>query len=511
MSLAKPANLNIKQMPDENPYELSPVAFDADSIEMRNQLKFTQLPQDPPAVPPAPAPRQRTEETNLSTGQAISPSYKNPPAYNGRSHHHGHHFYEEVNRSSLQRQNSKPSVYGSPNSLPTSHTEADQAILFQQSSTTNSLAQLTESIERKPRKKTNPLYDSYRDEDNDSRTYPSQSDPVKHKSPGSCIGSVLRHPCTIFLLIAVIIALIVFFVLLLLGTITSKAGETAARTQNESSSDIIAQLRQQVDDQNNLINSMMQKIERLEMAIINPGNENASLEIRVAQNTFMLMRVNESLLELDRELVGVNTKAQTALDQSSSTISTQVAFLNRITVLENQTHNLDGQVKSLRGSLQTHSLDIVSIKGVNQEQDDEITILNSDISVVQQSFMTQFMEYNESIFQELETISKMQGPRGFNGSDGASGMSDLAQCSYGTLNKGSSITQTTTTTNAVSSDGVTEILTGISCSTLNGARALLRTSGSNPISFSCECSGNDGTGQTSRYCYIHYWKCPVMS
>ncbi|XP_030854424.1 uncharacterized protein LOC105442508 isoform X1 [Strongylocentrotus purpuratus] len=508
MSIAKPANLNIQQMPDENPYELSPVAFDADDIEMRNHLKFTQLPQDPPV----PAPRQRTEETNLSTEQPLSPSYKNPPAYNGRPHHHGHHFYEEVNQSALQRQSNKPSVYGSPNSLPTSHTEVDQAILFQQS-TTNSLAQLTESVEKKPRKKTNPLYDSYRNEDDDTldtRTYPSQSDPVKPKSPGSCIGSVLRHPCTIFLLIAVIITIIVFFVLLLLGTITSKAGETAARTQNESSSEI-TQLRKQVVDQNTLINSMMQKIERLEMAIINPGNENASLDIRVARNTYMLMTLNESLSESDRELVEVKETAELAHQQAASTISTQVAFLNRITLLENQTQTLDGQVKSLRGSLQTHSMSIVGIENDNQEQDNKITILNSEISVVQQSFMTQFSEYNNSIYQELETISKLQGPRGFNGSDGASGMSDLAQCSYETLNKGSAITQTTTITNAISADGVTEILTGVSCSTLNGERALLRTTGSDPVSFTCECSGAFAAGQTSRYCYIHYWRCPVMA
>lgn len=88
----------------------------------------------------------------------------------------------------------------------------------------------------------------------------------------------------------------------------------------------------------------------------------------------------------------------------------------------------------------------------------QITRLNSEISVVQQSFMTQFSEYNISIYQELETISKLQGPRGFNGSDGASGMSDLAQCSYETLNKGSVIADTTTTTNPISADGVVSFL-----------------------------------------------------
>lgn len=513
MSLAinKPGNLNIKpSFPDENPYELSsPVALDPESMEMRNHLKFTQLPQDPP--PPAPAPRQRMRETDLSTGQAVSPTYKNPPAYNDRPHHHGHHFYEEVNQAALRRKDpSKDSEYGSPTSLSRSHTEVDQAMLFPQSSTTNSLAPLTEP-ERKPRKKVNPLYDSYRDENGtlDTKVAPTYDQGAsKPKGPGGRIGSVLRHPCTIVFIFAFIIALIVFLVLLSLGTITTtglRAGKTEPLIQPSNATEV-EQLRDTVKLQNNLIVEMMSKIQRLESAIYSPTSENASLDIRVAQNSFKIMTLNGSVNNLGQEVTQVNTKAEVAYEQSSSIISTLVAVLNRVTMLENQTHTLNGQVNSLGGSLQTHSMDIVSIQADNQQQENDISMLSSRISVVQQEFSSELAVYNDTIFEELDRISKMQGPRGFNGSDGSDGSGDLSLCVYDVASKGSGVSGTTST--ATVSAGANEVITGVSCSTLNGERALLRTN-NNPQTFYCECSGVNPSSATTRFCYIHFWKCPL--
>lgn len=45
---------------------------------------------------------------------------------------------------------------------------------------------------------------------------------------------------------------------------------------------------------------------------------------------FQLMTLNESLSESDRELVEVKEIAELANQQAASTISTQVAFLNRV-------------------------------------------------------------------------------------------------------------------------------------------------------------------------------------
>ena len=61
--------------------------------------------------------------------------------------------------------------------------------------------------------------------------------------------------------------------------------------------------------------------------------------------------------------------------------------------------------------------------------------------------------YNDTIFQELVTISKMQGPRGFNGSDGAPG-SNLSLCTYDTASVGTGTGTVVTITNEITAGSV---------------------------------------------------------
>ena len=48
------------------------------------------------------------------------------------------------------------------------------------------------------------------------------------------------------------------------------------------------------------------------------------------------------------------------------------------------------------------------------------------------------MTMNQSIYEELEVISKMPGPRGYNGSRGEPGAGNLTLCEYKRFSVGSS-------------------------------------------------------------------------
>ena len=75
----------------------------------------------------------------------------------------------------------------------------------------------------------------------------------------------------------------------------------------------------------------------------------------------------------------------------------------------------------------------------------QIASLDAKINTVEQSFQQTLDVYNETIFEELDSISKMQGPRGYNGSDGMDG-ADLEQCTYNMNSQGSSVTADLTST-----------------------------------------------------------------
>ena len=75
--------------------------------------------------------------------------------------------------------------------------------------------------------------------------------------------------------------------------------------------------------------------------------------------------------------------------------------------------------------------------------------MESDVNLIDQDYKFQLSALNRTIYGELDTISKMQGPRGYNGSvglQGEPGAGNLTLCVYGSQRNANGFESTTTVT-----------------------------------------------------------------
>lgn len=167
-------------------------------------------------------------------------------------------------------------------------------------------------------------------------------------------------------------------------------------------------------------------------------------------------------------------------------------------------------------------------------------------------------EFNTTLFNKIENVSKLQGPigprgfngsqgpiglagpRGFNGTQGPQGMigpqgfngsqgpqgpqgpkgaGDFSQCEHKT--KDLTATQDLIINNilpnpvkVILSEPSGKKIVGVSCTT-NRAQLYLLTSEINQANgqlyYTCSCYGHHGTGQVDVQCIMHYWECPLTT
>eukprot|EP00058_Branchiostoma_floridae_P011283 XP_002596771.1 hypothetical protein BRAFLDRAFT_120491 [Branchiostoma floridae] len=109
-----------------------------------------------------------------------------------------------------------------------------------------------------------------------------------------------------------------------------------------------------------------------------------------------------------------STAAQTGDTWNTSVLTSQLAAaLDRIQHLEIQNQQLAAQLSVLDNQTMVRQDDLQNQLQATVQQ----------ISAVQDSLQTELSQLNSSVMAELDTVSKMEGPRGFNGSQGDQGPS----------------------------------------------------------------------------------------
>ncbi|XP_022097276.1 uncharacterized protein LOC110982858 isoform X2 [Acanthaster planci] len=472
-----------------------------------------------------------------------APDYNNPPTYslddlNRRSQlpysQHSHNYEElpfpPVAESSTDDvvQEDKPAAMQRQGS----HTEVDQyfnpAPVHSISSTPLTLA---EPPEKKPRKKVNPIYDRYEGPTEKVTTsrdgYPKSSS--RPPSKGPCLGRCLRHPLTIVVIFVLVAVVIVALVLLMLGKIETPASSGSSDKQilptvkvtdppvttpsSFTGGSVNDELLKIVRDQQLIIQDLQRRIGSLESMLGGGGEVNASLSTKVAMNTIKIENIQDRITPLEDSV----TELQASLTNSLSSLE---ATKSRTAALENSTHSLQTQVASLGALVVTQGQRINENGDKNTAQDADISSAQQSITILQQEFQHDLFEVNRTIYGELDTISKMPGPRGFNGSEGPpgpagpqgqQGAGDLSQCDYQKLSDSSAGSSVSVTRGPWTSPTADKIFTAFTCSTKGGTLANLETDTQGR--YRCVCTGwhAPSDGSTDRKCYSHYWRCPKTS
>ncbi|XP_038045803.1 uncharacterized protein LOC119720243 isoform X2 [Patiria miniata] len=477
-----------------------------------------------------------------------APDYNNPPTYaledsNRRSqlpYSHHNHNYEELpfppqptesstddvvlmeGKESFQRQGSHTEVdqYFNPPPLPV-HSISSTPLT------------ITEPAEKKPRKKVNPIYDRYEGPMEKITTSKEGYQRSGPKAPSSSKGQgrsfpvrCLRHPITTVFIFVLVAVVIIAVVLIMLGKIETPASNGSSDTQVRpkvtdppattpgSDGSVPDELLRMIQQQQSLILDLQARIGTLETMLGGGSEVNASLSTKVALNTIKIDGLESRVITLDGPTGTVALLQAT----QSNTINSLEATKGRTTSLENSTRQLDIQMRSLTALVAGQGMRITTNENTNTGQSTAISTAEQEISNLRQKFDLDLSQVNRTIYGELDTISKMQGPRGLNGTDGAPGQQgppgqpgagDLSMCDHQEFS-----TSTDTSVGATFSRLVTtpsdKIITGVACATTGGtlANLMVDTTGS-AITYRCRCSGDDGSAQ--RVCYIHYWQCPKTS
>lgn len=475
---------------------------------MMTRNGFTPLPLDPP--PPTP-PRA------IPNGRA--PSYGRPAEY---------HDVIDIPKKQPQYQEIPYAITNGQASPPESvqmhqlstfqpsDTEVDQALFMTHIPNSNSTAPLTEPPvpppgERRPRKKANPLYDSFNDV---VTTTSSTKKPPSKESCRTQSFRCIKHPITLFVIFLIVIANFIALLLLFTGTVeqvTPGAREKLTQTTPASGIPDQAELLAMIQRQASVIERLETRIVQLEQLLMTNSSENATTTARIAKNTVQIEILTDQVSSLT-----TNTAVQIqAVDGRLSFVEAlSSSSVQEIDSLENQVDNLEKNVSSLNRELmvlnaitETIRQDVVSIRGKNTAQQTEIQQISSRINVVDQDFRNQLNIYNDSIYEDLETISKMQGPPGVNGSRGRDG-ADLSTCEYKTHTSSTGFSRDLTIGSSFAPDEGF-VFTGVSCSTFGGTTANLKVA-TGGTSYNCECEGQtDAYTANARFCAIHYWQCPI--
>ncbi|XP_071810117.1 uncharacterized protein [Asterias amurensis] len=555
--LPPPAHQNYKQ---QKPHQQQPTSSPySEGIEMRPRTGFARLPQDPPLQQHVGSHQMETTMSNgvpsvpMNTSQNFA--YPQPPSYTmedrvnfsngtvpGSNPHHFPQYEELPIQGTMETSTDHISLEeGKDLQRQESHTEVDQYYnppVHSISSTAR--LTITEPNEKRPRKKVNPVYDRYQGPTEKITTSKGGSQQKsKPPSKGNCRkypSRCLRHPCTIVFIFALVALVIVAVVLIMLGTIETPGSlpegpdrqvqatlpVTSMPTTTLNPDAINSErLLSMIEEQQRTIMMLQEKITMLE-GVLGGGDEaNATLSTRVALISFKIEGIDASIKSASKNITEVNQRVSVLQDSLSGTLVRLESTVIRTSTLENNTRQLERSVSQLNAKAQTQSIDIQTNKEKNDEQDNTISNVQQELWNLSDKFDLNLAEANRTIFDRLDTISKMQGPRGYNGSVGPAGLDgaqgpagagDLTQCDHQIRTSSSSYGSPTS--GGWETPPSDKIFTGVTCTTIGGTHAVLLSEdlSSGAIRYRCRCGGQSSEiTESRRQCNMHFWQCPATS
>lgn len=129
--------------------------------------------------------------------------------------------------------------------------------------------------------------------------------------------------------------------------------------------------------------------------------------------------------------------------------------------------------------------------------------------IVRSEFVEQMNDFQLVVNRQLSNISKLPGP------PGPPGVGNLTECSYSSKIAGgpSAMPETLTSWSPENlQQALTLVITGVQCSTKNGLGAFLNVLTEDGFTkYRCRCIGAEFKTETSRFCYMHFWSCPLIS
>ncbi|XP_071963601.1 uncharacterized protein [Antedon mediterranea] len=520
-----------------------------DEIEMNYMV-----PQEMPELPPAPSTKPRPNFHRYV--KTPLPTYLPPPIYGNKPHdnklHDPNHHYEELPSPAMVEtmiaSNNGP--VRPPSSAPTetyddardsgcsqfSQPEADQQMMQLDrldsgfSSFTGTRLPLTQqqlkpSVKQmNPRKKQNPLYEDFNGQPPEKKVFVIDDD-LKKPTSSSCCGKLkcFRNNCIIPVVIVLALAAIVLVLLMVFGVVEQKESGAISDEVIQPASTLSPSAWPTMDPsmspeylleklllQQDQILELTQKIEDLEKTLSGEGDQ----ELNTSDSTRITVNSNK-IKELEQSLEDHKTNSDSRLSAEES--SSQAALLS-IAQLQVQQMEDDDAINDRVDDIETLLSGKVTTLETNQMS------LTSRVNLLETSdmkFDVKLTTVNHTLTEEVDSVSKMMGPRGYNGSQGQTGPSgagNLSLCEYSIAQHGSSISNTITEVSMTPT--ADDVVFGVTCSTRGGSNYILKVVTSNiPATlgqkeYTCQCAGTDTlfeNAPNARYCYLHYWKCPKMS
>ncbi|XP_077998793.1 uncharacterized protein LOC144451761 [Glandiceps talaboti] len=450
--------------------------------------------------------------------------------------------YEELPNPSIPVRNvsdihidSRDSIDGGDQRF--SQPEADQYFMRLNSTMSASSTDgiiMTDSLkERAPRKKKNPTYESAPFE----RPYHPQNNKLAkeaeaNKSSNSCCSC--EHLKTYFFIIFIFMLalLALLLVVLVISGVVGKdgavAGGTAPQKGEPSTDDPTEDLQRQIDQLGVAYQALLQRFVTLEQQL-GSGSANASVSLRLARNTLQIVELTNNLTSQNTEIETLHTDVDIATALAVEANSKAIGLNERVGTNEQsltqvkQQHSNLSQVVSATNAL--HTQQIETLQDQSSQHNSQISTLQTRVDTLESTFTNTLTSMNSSIYYELDTISKMPGPRGYNGSQGEKGdpgAGDLTACTYSSNYAGSgySLVSETQWFPHVSTEELRKlarasVFTGVTCSTMGGIETYLETqtdTSSGIEQYRCKCGGESSDITSgSRLCYIHMWTCPATS
>ncbi|XP_070578545.1 uncharacterized protein [Ptychodera flava] len=374
------------------------------------------------------------------------------------------------------------------------------------------------SSERGPRKKKNPTYEetpfSQQLHHNQLSKEEEANQPSHHRSC-ECFKTYF------FIILIFMLALLALLLVVLVISGTLQTGTSPGQSDRQIGDRTTAvpgptteQLQYQITQLENANQALLDRVVEMER-LLGLGSDNATISLRLARNTMKIEQLTKNLTIQGEEVDELQNDVQ---------VATLIATGNRndLANLETKTTETDSNLEQVTNKVvnltqQVTSTDSMHTQQITELQDEsgqhatkinglEVQINNSLIE-----FTTMLMTMNQSIYDELDVISKMPGPRGYNGSQGEKGdpgrdgAGNLTLCEYQRYQGGGGFGSTTTTA-WIGSE--TKIVTGVSCSTDGGVTETLEERDDKGYNeYRCACSGGSGPG--TRFCYMDMWRCPV--
>lgn len=331
------------------------------------------------------------------------------------------------------------------------------------------------------RRRQNPLYDAILREDSKV-----SSKSTNHGvSRCLCLSIVLL---TVLSFLALILACIA-----LTGITTTEPREVYV--QLEQAYEKIAKLEARYK-------ALADKYEALHDVIGRERTNNMTIQEQLTEHGTVLNVISNSTstnLGFVRQVEG---QVQQVKNDTSTASKILQAQLNRLEVRVNVQNTTLDHLQNKISALETSDVAIVMSKLTNHSS--EISSLAISLAQIQ----TGFSSFKTEIRGIAQNISKMPGPVG------PPGVGNLSQCEHRVTSRGTGIGTNQFSTQWIPSvvDHQTYVILGLECSTNTEFQELRIQSDEGFDQFSCRCQGNSQpTADGSRFCELHYWRCPKIS